>query len=368
LRFAAGNQRHNQRSVEELTPSGRARRMRGLARVALHRFGLEPARLVLARYAGNALYRVYSDANRQAASVADLFEPGQFLLRIHWQGYREPNAIHLELEWLRALRDRCGLPVPEPVAADNGECLIEVSSPGVPSPRLCSLLRWVKGRRLRKRAMSRHYASQGRLMAELHSFSESWPLPGRARPRVYDWNGLFKEIPALCLPIDDIWSLLPADRTDGFQEVARRVRIVMDELGTGPGVFGLIHADLGVDANLLFWRGEPRAIDFDESGLGYWIYDLAVSLEHCRWERDYDTKRDALLDGYSRVRVLPDVQVQHLDLFMAALDVYLGLWANAVATLRKEREDIRRRFERCAMLVDRYLERGRQGWVEPLGG
>ena len=52
---------------------------------------------------------------------------------------------------------------------------------------------------------------------------------------------------------------------------------------------------------------------------------------------------------------------------MSALDVYLGLWANAVATLRPEREAIRERSDRCAALVERYLERGRQGWIESLG-
>jgi Ser/Thr protein kinase RdoA (MazF antagonist) len=352
------------RPYEQLTRGGRARRIRALARVALHRFGLGSARLVLARHAGNALYRVYSDGNRQPASGEDLFERGQFLLRIHWQGYRDPESIQLELGWLRALRDSCGLPVPEPVAADNGDWLIEVSSPGVPSPRWCSLLRWVKGKRQCKRAAARHYAAQGSLMAELHSFSESWQLPSNARPRVYDWNGLFKEIPTLCLPVDDVWSLLPVNRTDAFEAVARRVREVMEELGTGPRVFGLIHADLGVDANLIFWRGEPRAIDFDELGLGYWVYDLAVSLEHCRRESQYDRNRDALLGGYSKVRALPDRHVQHLDLFMAALDVHLGLWANAVATLQREREDVRRRFERCAVSVERYLDRGCQGGLE----
>jgi Ser/Thr protein kinase RdoA (MazF antagonist) len=203
-------------------------------------------------------------------------------------------------------------------------------------------------------------------MARMHAFSESWQLPGYAKPRVYDWAGLFEEIPALCLPVDDVWSLLPRDRVGAFAAVADRVRDVMNALGTGPRVFGLIHADLGVDANLLFWRGEPRAIDFDESGLGYWMYDLAVALEHCRDEREYERNRDALLGGYSEARALPESDARHLDLFMAALDVHLGLWANAVATLRRlKRDDILKRSERCAVLVDRYLDRGYQGGPKP---
>lgn len=355
------------RPYEELTRSGQARRMRALANAALQRFGLDSARLVLARYAGNALYRVYSHRNQDSDREDDLFEPGQFLLRVHWHGYRDPGAIRLELEWLAALRARCGFPVPEPVEADNGALLIEVSSPCVPTPRYCSLLKWVKGRRSGKSASGRHYTAQGRLMAELHTFSESWRLPAAARPRVYDWNGLFREIPSLCLPTDDVWSLLPKGATHAFEAVTDEVGEAMEELGVGPRAFGLIHADLGIDANLLFWRGRPRAIDFDELGLGYWVYDLAVALEHCRWEREYDRNRDALLGAYSHARALPDGHLAYVDLFMAAVDVHIGLWANAVAALRGGRGDVRRRYERCVGSVERYLDKGRQERFEPAG-
>jgi Ser/Thr protein kinase RdoA (MazF antagonist) len=139
----------------------------------------------------------------------------------------------------------------------------------------------------------------------------------------------------------------------------------MKILGSGTDVFGLVHGDLGVDANLLFWHGEPRAIDFDESGLGYWVYDLAVALEHCRGLRSFRLNRDALLDGYREVRELSREQTQHLDLFMAAFDVHLGLWANAVATLRPGRDAVRRRFERCGRLVEAYLRTGKQDGLEP---
>ena len=117
----------------------------------------------------------------------------------------------------------------------------------------------------------------------------------------------------------------------------------------------MIHADLGVDANLLFRRDHARAIDFDELGLGYWIYDLAVALEHCREHKDFPRNRDALLGAYSKLRTLPREQGRYLGLFMAALDVYIGLWANAVVCLRPERTPLRRRAERCLRLVETYL-------------
>jgi len=341
---------------EELTKLGRVRRMRNLARAALGAYDLDFEHLFLARYAGNALYRVYSHDDRGRGGAGGLFEPGQFLLRIHWPGYREKDAIGLELAWLSALRQERDLPVPEPVPTRDGDLFVEMSSPGIPDPHCCSLLRWVKGRRIGDRAVCKHYAAQGRLMADMHGVSETWRPPEGAGSREYDWNGLFKEIPALGLPVEDVWSLLPDDCLSPFESVAHRVRGVMDTLQARRDTYGLIHADLGVDANLLFWRGHPRAIDFDELGFGYWIYDLAVALEHCREQRDFPSYRDALLNAYSESRTLGQEQVGYLDLFIAALDVHVGLWANAVVHVRPELEGIRTRADRCLRLVEEYLE------------
>jgi Ser/Thr protein kinase RdoA (MazF antagonist) len=99
----------------------------------------------------------------------------------------------------------------------------------------------------------------------------------------------------------------------------------MGEWGAGPDVFGLIHGDLGLDANVLFWHGEAHAIDFDDCGFGYWVYDLAISPKHCREDAPYPQFRDALLEGYAELRSLPQGQLKHLELFMAAWDVYLSL-------------------------------------------
>jgi Ser/Thr protein kinase RdoA (MazF antagonist) len=74
------------------------------------------------------------------------------------------------------------------------------------------------------------------------------------------------------------------------------LRRVMLGLGTGPDVYGLIHADLHMD-NVLFRDGEARAIDSDDCGFGYWMCDFAVSL--CDWHgaEEWPRYRDVLLEG-----------------------------------------------------------------------
>ena len=349
-------QGHLIKPYEELTYLGRVRRFRQLASVALADYGLVGAHFKLFRHAGNRLFRVVASNPTPAKAADDLYENGQYLLRIHHPGYQSAEAIELELAWLAAMCRDANLPVPEPVPTTDGRLLTQVSIAGIPGKRNCSLLRWLKGRFLTKGIGPRHFKAQGRLMAQLHDYAAHWQPPPGLTKRRYDWNGLFRDDSGAGMPASEAWALLPQSYQEPFEIVARRVKHVMDELGQGPDVYGLIHADLGVDANVLFWRGEARAIDFDESGFGYWVYDLGIALEHCREDAEYPKFRDALLDGYAQIRSLPEGHLEHLELFAAAFDVYWSLWAAAAAHLSpSSREGLRSRMERAARLVLRYL-------------
>ena len=96
--------------------------------------------------------------------------------------------------------------------------------------------------------------------------------------------------------------------------------------------------------------------DFDDSGFGYYVYDPSLALEHCQEDERLPQFRDALLDGYSRVRSLSEDQVGHLELFLAAFCVFLSLWAAAEAHLFPQyREALSGRMERAFRLVEHHL-------------
>lgn len=301
--------------------------MRALAKAALMNYGVADATFHLVRQAGNTLFRVKT-CNLPTIDDSDrLFEEGQYLLRVHEPGYQEPQAIDLELTWLAAMRREANLPVPEPVAAPDGRLLFPINAPGVPGTRHCSLLRWIKGRSVKNRFGPHHLRAQGRLMAQLHQFFIQWQPPAGLSKRRFDWDGLFHNDVGSGMPNAEAWALLSPLHRQTFSFVAEQLRDVMEDWGQGLDVFGLIHGHLGVDANLFFWHGEPRAIDFDDSGYGYWVFDLAVALDACRDNPAYPRYRDALLDGYAEFRALPEKQAERLELFLADLQVYWNLWA-----------------------------------------
>ena len=130
----------------------------------------------------------------------------------------------------------------------------------------------------------------------------------------------------------------------------------MDKWGKGPDVYGLIHGDLGMEANVLFWNGDARIIDFDDSGFGYYIFDLSIVLEDSQDHQIQPQFRDALLNGYTRVRPLSEDQINNVDLFLAAFAVYWSLYAaDAVQYHPEGREEIFKRMSRYFKLVENYL-------------
>lgn len=149
----------------ELTRLGRLRRMLQLASIALEYYGVRESQIHFLRQAGNTLFRVQTDYLQGLPEAGDLFEAGQYLLRVHQPGDQEVDAIELELAWLAAMRREASLPVQEPVAARDGRLLLSVEVPGVPGQRQCSLLRWIKGRSVKNHFTPEHLRAQGRLAA-----------------------------------------------------------------------------------------------------------------------------------------------------------------------------------------------------------
>jgi Ser/Thr protein kinase RdoA (MazF antagonist) len=316
------------KAFQELTYRGQVRRLRQLADAALHQYGLADARMQLIQHGENTTFRVVTSA-ADSEPVPDAYTANRYLLRIHRPGYQTADTIASELEWLAALRGDAGLPVPEPVPAMDGALLVTTAVSGVPGPRICSLLRWTRGRKAKTVVRPDHFAALGELMARLHAHASRWTPPPTFTRRHWDWNGLFGDSAGFNLSGEEVWSLLPSTYADLFEPVAGRMRNLMKVWGKSSDRFGLIHADLfvGGDGNVVFSRGEARAIDFDDCGLGYWAYDFATALSHWQLDDRWPTFRDALLSGYAAVRPLPERQLAQISLFMAARQVSEILWA-----------------------------------------
>lgn len=289
-------------------------RMRRVALAALERYPLPEGRLRFVSHGENTTFRLDSEAGRHLVRV---HRPHR-----HGRDLDSTAAIRSELAWLDAIAVGSDLAVPEPLAADDGAPSVEATA--ADATRVCSVLRWMEGRIFEESARPVHLRRLGDAMARLHQQADGWtPPPGFVRIR-WDHDTFFGDVMVYGdTSASDCWGLLPEELRTRFERVADRMAVVMaadqDE--------GLIHADLHL-GNALFHRGSVKLIDFDDCGHGARLYDLAVALWERRDEPDYESFREALLDGYRTHR---DIDAGHLDDYIAVRQVAFDLWYTGMA-------------------------------------
>src|SRR4051794_7489995 len=320
------------RSYTSLSGRGQLARLRRLGHAALARYAIDlhDARLTPLRHQQNATFRVDAPA-------------GRFVLRISRPEPHTPASVASEMAWLAALRRDTGLCVPEPVAAADGSLVVSITDDGVPGVRLCALLRWIDGRFIDRGLTPAHLRRAGSLVAGLHDHAVDWVPPGsfvRQRVDTITTDGKaasFTErsgasaAEACPTPADGeratslVRDLLSPSDAVVVERALDVVRGTTRTLGSRSGGFGLIHADLHQE-NVLHVGTTAGAIDFDDCGWGFHLYDLAVPLSELTARPRYPELRKALLEGYAARRTLAPDADAHIDAFIVLRGLQLLVW------------------------------------------
>jgi Ser/Thr protein kinase RdoA (MazF antagonist) len=329
-------------------------RLRNLAKKALEKYGLERAELRFKSYSGNGLYQVIIPSSRKSEFPVP---PGRYALRLHQFGYMKPEYIRSELEWLSALCET-GIEVPRPIRNEDGDWLTTAESGyDVPRQRNCTLLSWVEGRFLEKGLRPKHFESLGKVTGRMHEQSMLWKKPkGFKRPH-WDWEGLFGDGFDYGFVAQDAREAIPKKHQQVFKDILKRVEVASEQLGRGKRVYGLIHADLG---NTVFHAGQARPFDFDDCGFGYWMFDLGVVLAHYMLESNGTSPkmRDALIKGYRETNILPESNLEYIDLFTAARFAQLMFfYQGMVLRFPQYRDESMREINHSARHLKRILKK-----------
>jgi Ser/Thr protein kinase RdoA (MazF antagonist) len=311
---------------ESLPRRGQLRGLRQLARQALAAYAIAEPRLTPLTHADNTTFRI------------DDRDGERYVLRIHRPSRKTPEEVQSEMLWLAALRHETDLVVPIPVPNRAGDLVVLASAAEVPEPRMCVLLRWVAGRFLDGGLTSAHLERVGAFMARLQSSGAVFKPPDTfRRGRLDNLYGKPRGVSEAFArqhidnPEDEaaaiqlVADICSAEDARRVEQLILKIRVVQRLVGQGPATFGLIHGDLHQE-NYLFHQGQVRAIDFDDCGYGYYLYDIAVTLFNVRFRADTPLLREGFLAGYRSVRPLSIEHEQHLDAFMDLRDIQMMLW------------------------------------------
>jgi Ser/Thr protein kinase RdoA (MazF antagonist) len=305
---------------ERLSKRGQVARLQRMGEAALPAFGVTATRLVPLGHEENTTYRV------------EARDGSRYVLQIQRPGKNTVAQVRSEMQWLAALRRDTDLQVPEPVPARNGDLLVLAEADDVPEPRICVLLRWMDGRFINKGLRPLHLERVGEFTGRLQQHSIGWtPPPGFTRWREDGLTRIeggradpFSD--AVTAYIEDLFTTLFTAADAALVAAAiRRVRETLATLDGGPDGFGLIHGDLH-QWNYLFHQGEMRAIDFDDCGYSYFLYDLGPTLAEVYERADYPALRAALLRGYGGLRPLPPEPERVLHTFVILRCLQIMMW------------------------------------------
>ena len=221
---------------------------------------------------------------------------GEYVLRIH-PASRSHAAIADELHWLADLKEATDLVLPSqvgPVRAVGGHAAV--------------LFRYIPG--CEPEPGVALYEHIGRWAATLHLNAGQGPHRPIWDERLLDVDG----------PWGD-WRVVHR----GLGELDAELRRRLMRYGKSEDRFGLIHADMRL-ANVLDDNGRLALIDFDDCGLGWYMYDFAASVSFLETDPRLPDFRDAWVRGYTAMRPLTGDDIAVLDTMILLRRMALLAW------------------------------------------
>jgi Ser/Thr protein kinase RdoA (MazF antagonist) len=229
---------------------------------------------------------------------------------------------------MQALHDD-GFLVPAVVPAEHGDLVVTVCVGD--ETRRCSLLEWIEGSLFNdlgrvengmQEEMCDRYRQLGALAARLHIQAMNWQPPPDFERHAWDEDGLLGDEPRM----GRFWDhpdLTPQQRRE-FLKARIVLQGFLNKLGKTRDNYGLVHADFLPD-NIIVGEAGLTLIDFDDSGFGWHLYEMATGLFPQIKQPFFDDLVAAYLEGYRSEREFSDEEATFIPAFLLICGLnYLG--------------------------------------------
>lgn len=318
---------------------------RDVAERALAEYDLAPdSALQLLNLSENATY-----------AVEDAATGTQSILRVHRQNYHLAHQIGSELDWIDALRDDSDITVPTVLPAADGRRVVTVNVNG--TDRHVVHFAMVAGAEPDEETVTvDDFHTLGQITAALHTHSHAWARPAGFSRFAWDWAHSLGDAGRW-----GRWQDADGVGADEHRLLTRAEQLLRDRLegyGTGPGQFGLIHADLRL-ANLLVdatgSSSKITVIDFDDCGFGWFFYDFGTAVSFIEDDPALPEWQDSWLAGYRAHRPVAAADEEMLPSFVLLRRLMLLAWMGTHSHSKESRTKAITYAHGSCTLAERYL-------------
>ena len=318
------------KSFEKVSYLTQVKRLRELANEVVKLYPFKVKTMEFIKYSANAIFKITDTQNKQ------------YVLRINPTGHHTELAILEEITWIHHIINTTNLSVPLPVKTMDEQYVIEAKHPLIDSSRFCIVFEWLPGKKRWKSINEQYAYNLGSVIAKLQKSGQRLEMKHR-----HNWlaDSLVGTDKARFYNIEQLSEVSVEDQ----KMITAARRVVYDKLKhyeiTHKEKIGIIHSDMQPN-NILIYKGQYATIDFDESGVGFYGYDLAGAL--CAFEhvteadksKDFMKLREALCKGYSEFMPLPEDDRKLIPYFMLASKLMTIAWLEA----RKDNSSLRYYF------------------------
>lgn len=281
------------------------------AESALRAYGCHPASTVrLLNVSENATFLVDDPCH------------GHSVLRVHRLGYHSEAEIESELAWMNALRAEAGVRTPHVLPALDGRRIVATVDPSTGERRDCVRFEFLPGDEPVEHAAG-HFAELGEITARMHRHARQWARPAWFTRFHWDYDAAFGPSARWGRWQDGVGVGTAEREVLGRLDTTLRHRLAA--FGTGPGRYGLVHADTRL-ANLLVNDGAVSVIDFDDCGFSWYLYDVGTSVSFFEHQPQVADLVGAWLSGYRRVLDLPAEDEAEIWTFILFRRLLLVAW------------------------------------------
>ena len=249
-------------------------------------------------------------------------EQGNFLVRVYCGLQNTVQDIESEAKIIEYLSSCNYYTYQKPIYNNSNNFVSIGEASGISKP--VSILSWIGSPIV---GNSVNYISLfeklGKLIAHIHNELADWQKPIDFHRPTFDAGNLIGKNGAFGYA-NLAYKYFDRETISLFDSVYQGL-IDFEAVAVKGNNFGIIHGDLHLN-NVILHQNNLVPIDFDDSGYGYYIYDLAVILANYWGIPEYSEIRTNLVKGYRSIGQLSSEIENQLSLFIAARYIFIALY------------------------------------------